>query len=299
MKTILITGGTGSFGTAYIKYLLKINSEDPNNSYKIICFSRGWLAQKELRESLGNPECLRWFIGDIRDKERLLLATKNVDILIHAAAIKDLDACNYNPSEAMKTNVEGTQNVIDACIENKINKCLLISSDKAVEPINMYGTSKALAEHLWINANKYAATDNIKFSVCRYGNVVGSNGSIIPVWLKMIKDGCTVLPVTHPDMTRYWFEMPAVIEYVSNFLEFMKGGEIFFPDLPSVKIVDVVTALGMSYKIIGIRQGEKIHESMEPGINSQCNPWFLTVEEIQQSILNYIESTKDGNNSKC
>jgi UDP-N-acetylglucosamine 4,6-dehydratase len=288
-KTILITGGTGSFGSAYIKHLL---SKSKSEYLKIICFSRCWLKQKELRDSIGNPSNMRWFIGDIRDKERLLMATKNADIVIHAAAIKDLDACNYNPSEATKTNVEGTHNVINACINNKVDKCLLISTDKAVAPINTYGASKAMAEHLWVNANKYAADDNIKFSVCRYGNVVGSNGSIVPVWLKMIKDGVTVLPVTHPDMTRFWFEMKDVLSFVENSLELMQGGEIFIPELPSTRIVDVVTALGCSYKIIGIREGEKISETMGQEFDSGNNPWFLTIEEIRQSIVNYCNRSE-------
>jgi len=283
MTSILITGGTGSFGSAYIKHLLK-----DEETKKIICFSRCWLKQKELRDELGNPSNMRWFIGDVRDKDRLLRATKGVDIIVHAAAIKDLDACEYNPSEAMLTNVVGTQNVVDACIENKVWKCLLISTDKAVAPINTYGTSKAMAERLWLNANKYAANDDIRFSVCRYGNVVGSNGSIVPVWNKLIKSGATSLPITHPDMTRFWFDMKDVLEFVTESLNQMYGNETFMPFLPSVLITDLADAFDMPYHIIGIREGEKIHETMGQQFDSGTNPWFLTVDEIKKSIEGLI-----------
>jgi UDP-N-acetylglucosamine 4,6-dehydratase len=278
MGTILITGGTGSFGSAFIESL------SINPIQKVICFSRCWLKQKTLRDEIGNPANHRWFIGDIRDKERLIRALKGVDIVIHAAAIKDLEACEYNPSEAMLTNVQGTQNVIDACIACGVKKAILISTDKAVNPINTYGTSKALAERLWLNANKYAANDDIKFSVCRYGNVVGSNGSVVPVFKKMIENGATVLPVTHPDMTRFWFKMQDAVDMVKVSAEKMKGGETFIPILPSVRIVDLCKALNMPYEIIGIREGEKIHETMGQEFDSGNNPWFLTVEEIRETI---------------
>lgn len=277
-KIILVTGLTGSMGIAFAKYLL---DKEPK---KVICFSRCWLKQKNLRDELGNPDNYRWFLGDIRDRDRLIRAFKDVDIVIHAAAIKDLESCEYNPSECMQTNVIGTQNVIDACIECKVNKCLLISTDKAVSPCNTYGTSKAMAEKLWINANKYAANDDIRFSICRYGNVVGSNGSVVPVWRKMIAEGATELPITHPDMTRFWFKMDDVMRFVEDSIETMQGGELFIPRLPSVRITDLAVAFGMPYRVVGIRQGEKIHESMDEGYDSGSNPWFLTVDEIKETI---------------
>jgi UDP-N-acetylglucosamine 4,6-dehydratase len=277
-NTLLITGLTGSFGSAFSKYLLPLNPQ------KVICYSRDWLKQKNLRDELCDPPNFRWFIGDVRDENRLIRAFKDVDIVVHAAAIKDLPSCEYNPSEAMRTNVEGTQNVIDACIERKVSKCLFISTDKAVNPINTYGTSKALAEKLWINANKYAADDDIMFSVCRYGNVVGSNGSIIPIWKKLIAEGATELPVTHPDCTRFWFPMQDAVKFVIESLDKMKGGEIFIPKLPSVRIVDIAAAFDMPYKIVGLREGEKIHETMGQEYDSGTNPWFLTVEEIRKTI---------------
>jgi UDP-N-acetylglucosamine 4,6-dehydratase len=277
-KTILITGMTGSFGTAYSKFLLDQHPQ------KVICFSRCWQKQMNLRNELGNPSNYRWFIGDIRDKDRLLRALNGVDIVLHCAAIKDLESCEYNASEAMLTNVQGTQNVIDACIERKVNKCLFISTDKAVNPVNTYGTSKALAEKLWLGANKYAANDDIRFSICRYGNVVGSNGSIVPVWKKLIEQGVDELPVTHEEMTRFWFLMSDTVRFVTDSLEKMQGGELFIPKLPSIRIVDLAASFGMPYKVIGIRQGEKIHEEMEPGYSSGTNKWFLTVNEIKQTI---------------
>ena len=282
-KTILITGGTGSFGTAFSEYLLTQSAK------KVIVFSRDWLKQSALRDKLGNPPNFRWFIGDVRDKDRLIRALKNVDIVVHAAAIKDLPSCEYNPDEAMKTNVQGTQNVIDACLERKVGKCIFISTDKAVNPINTYGTSKALAEKLWINANKYAANDDVRFSVCRYGNVYGSNGSVVPVWKKMIADGADELPVTDERMTRYWWSLDEAVQFVVEALDKMLGGETFIPDLPSVRIVDVATAFGMPYKVVGIREGEKIHETMgkyRAGelITSGNNDRFLTVDEIKKTI---------------
>jgi UDP-N-acetylglucosamine 4,6-dehydratase len=277
-KTILITGMTGSLGTALSKHLLNQNPK------KVICFSRDWLKQKNLRDELGDPSNYRWFIGDVRDKDRLIRALKDVDIVVHTAAIKDLPSCEYNPDETMKTNVQGTQNVIDACIERKVNKCLFISTDKAVNPINTYGTSKAMAEKLWINANKYAANDDIRFSVCRYGNVWKSNGSILPCWLKLIESGAKSLPVTDERMTRFHFMMNEVMTFVDDSIEKMQGGEIFIPDLPSIRVIDIAKALNMPYEIVGIRENEKLHEEIEAGKTSDKNARFLTVEEIRQII---------------
>lgn len=275
-KTILITGATGSFGSSFCKHLLSLNAK------KIIVFSRGWLAQQQLRNELGNPSHVRWFIGDVRDKSRLMRAFKDVSIVIHAAAIKDIDACSYNPFESVITNVIGTKNVIDACIDHKVEKCLFISTDKAVNAINTYGMTKALAENLWINANKYAADDNIKFSVCRYGNVIGSNGSVVPLFKKLIAGGVTELPITHPEMTRFFFKMQYTLSFVQDSLEIMQGGETFIPKLPSVRITDLCKAFTMPYKVIGIRENEKLHEELEPGKSSLTNDWFLTVDEIKE-----------------
>ena len=279
-KTVLITGGTGSMGSAFAKYLIQYQPK------KLIIFSRGWLAQKNMQDELGDLPFIRYFIGDVRDKDRLLRAFKDVDIVIHAAALKDLPTCEYNPTEAMQTNVIGTQNVIDACIDCGVSKSLLISTDKSVAPCNTYGATKALAERLWLNANKTAADNNIRFSVCRYGNVFGSSGSVYPVWKKMIEQGVEWLPVTDANMTRFHFLLSDVCRFVEDSIIKMQGGELFIPRLPSIRIVDLAEAMNMPYNIIGIRPGEKIHEEMEPGYDSGSNPWFLSIDEIRETIKN-------------
>ena len=279
-KTILITGGTGSMGSAFAKYLIQYQPK------KLIIFSRGWLAQKNMQDELGDLPFIRYFIGDVRDKDRLLRAFKDVDIVIHAAALKDLPTCEYNPTEAMQTNVIGTQNVIDACIDCGVSKSLLISTDKSVAPCNTYGATKALAERLWLNANATAADDNIRFAVCRYGNVFGSSGSVYPVWRKMIEQGAEWLPITDINMTRFNFLMEDVMRFVEDSIEKMQGGELYIPRLPSIRITDLAEAMGMPYKVVGIRQGEKIHEEMEPGYDSGSNPWFLSIDEIRETIKN-------------
>ena len=281
-KTVLVTGGTGSMGAAFAKHLI---DKPPK---KLIIFSRDWLKQKNLKDELGELPWVRFFIGDVRDKDRLIRALKNVDIIIHAAAIKDLESCEYNPSEAMLTNVQGTQNVIDAAIDCGVSKSLLISTDKSVEPCNTYGATKALAERIWINANTTAANSDIRFSVCRYGNVFNSSGSVYPVWRKMIEQGAEYLPITDKEMTRFHFIMEDVMRFVEDSIETMQGGELFIPRLPSIRIVDLAEAMGMSWKEIGIRQGEKIHESMEKGYDSGSNNRFLSIEELRQIIKNVI-----------
>ena len=267
-------------GSAFAKYLIQYQPK------KLIIFSRGWLAQKSLQDELGNLPFVRYFIGDVRDKDRLYRAFKGVDIVIHAAALKDLPTSQYNPTEALQTNVIGTQNVIDACIDRGVHKCLLISTDKAVAPCNTYGATKALAEHLWLNANLTAADDNIRFSVCRYGNVVGSNGSVVPVWKKMIEQGAEWLPITDPNMTRFWMPMETVMRFVEDSIENMQGGELYIPKLPSIRIVDLAEAFEMTYRVTGIRPGEKIHESLDVNYDSGNNPHFLTVDEIRETIKN-------------
>jgi len=281
-KTVLITGGTGSMGSAFAKYLIQYQPK------KLIIFSRGWLAQKSMQDELGDLPFVRYFIGDVRDKDRLMRAFKDVDIVIHAAALKDLPTCEYNPGEALFTNVIGTQNVIDACIDCGVSKSLFISTDKSVAPCNTYGATKALAERLWLNANKIAADDNIRFSVCRYGNVWNSSGSVLPIWLKMIKQGAEYLPVTDINMSRFIFKMEDVMRFVEDSIKNMQGGELYIPKLPSARIVDICEALNMSYEIIGIRPGEKIHEEMELGYDSGSNPWYLSVDDLRKMIQNVI-----------
>jgi UDP-N-acetylglucosamine 4,6-dehydratase len=256
VQTILVTGGSGSFGKAFTKWLLANDSPK-----KLIIFSRDWLKQLEMRDELGNPDNVRWFIGDVRDVDRLKRALEGVNYVVHAAAIKDVDACTYNPNEAVLTNINGTQNVIDACIYNRVGKALLISTDKAVNPTNTYGKSKAMAEDIWINGSNYSA-GRTRFSVCRYGNVVGSAGSVVPRFKKMIADGADSLPLTSENMTRYFFPMDDAIRLVYESFQKMKGGELFIPKMKAARIVDLVEAFEKPYHLIGIRPGEKIHETL-------------------------------------
>jgi len=276
-KSILITGGTGSLGTALCKHF----QTDPPK--RLIIFSTDWKKQEDLRDSLGNPPFMRWFIGNIRDSERLDMALEDVDYVIHAAAIKSLDACEKEPEEALKTNVIGTQNVISAALNQGVKKILFISTDKAVNPINTYGTCKAMAEKLIINANNYIGWKNIKFSVVRYGNVVGSSNSVVPIWKKLIEHGATELPITDENMTRFWYPMAEACKFVIDSLNKMQGGETFIPKIKSVRITDLAAAFGMPYKVIGIRKGEKLHEELDQGYNSRDNE-YLTVDEIKETI---------------
>jgi len=280
-KSILITGGTGSLGTALCNYFQK---EPPK---RLIVFSSGAEKQLDLRQKMGNPSWMRYFVGNIRDLNRLTMAFEDVDYVIHAAAIKFIDVCEKEPEETLKTNVIGTQNVVSAALNQGVRKVLLISTDKAVNPINTYGTSKAMAERLIINANNLIGWKNIKFSVVRYGNVVGSRGSGVPVWKQLIEQGVKELPVTHEEMTRFWYPMQDAVKFVISNLEGMRGGETFIPKIKSIRITDLAAAFGMPYKVIGIRNGEKLHEELDQGYNSRDNE-YLTMEEIRETITEVL-----------
>ena len=270
-KTILITGGTGSFGTFFVKKLL-----DLKVLKKIIIFSRDELKQYELREKLKDTSSvMRFFIGDIRDKERLLFATKDVDFIVHAAALKQVPAAEYNPFECIKTNVLGAQNIVDVAIENKVKKIVALSTDKAALPINLYGASKLASDKLITAANNIVGKADIKFSVVRYGNVLNSRGSLVPFLFKLKKDGTKLFPLTHTNMTRFWITLDQATNFVLNSFRIMKGGEIFVPKIPSIKIVNLMKVIEpqAKFKNIGIRPGEKIHELMCPADSA-----FNTIE---------------------
>ncbi len=257
-KNILITGGTGSFGKKYTEVLLK--NYKPN---KIIIYSRDELKQFEMAQKFNN-KCMRYFIGDVRDKERLKKAMEDVDIVIHAAALKQVPAAEYNPMEAVKTNIHGAQNVIDAAIVNEVDKVIALSTDKAAAPINLYGATKLASDKLFIAANNLVGKRKTRFSVVRYGNVIGSRGSVVPFFMKLIKKGEKTLPITHPDMTRFLITLEEGVRFVLKNFERMQGGEIFVPKIPSMKIIDLAKALcpECELKMIGIRPGEKLHEVM-------------------------------------
>ena len=255
---ILLTGGTGSFGKALISSLLS----NPKFKGVIRIYSRDEFKQYQLQQQYPDDLRLRFFIGDVRDKDRLIRAMAGADIAIHAAALKQVTVAEYNPFEVVKTNILGSQNVVDAALDSKIIKAILISSDKAVHPINLYGATKMVAEKIFIQGNIYSGEQKTIFSVCRYGNVLGSRGSVIPLFLKQVKTGA--LTITHKDMTRFWITLPQATRFVETCLINMQGGEIFIPRLPSVKIYELAKAVAPHASIIysGIRAGEKIHEEL-------------------------------------
>lgn len=259
-KAILITGGTGSFGKAFTKYVL-----ENYNPKKIIIYSRDefkqFIMQNEFKEYKSK---LRFFIGDVRDKERLMRAFEGVDYVIHAAAMKQVPACEYNPSEAIRTNIEGAQNIIDAALARNVQKVVALSTDKAVNPVNLYGGTKLVSDKLFIAANAYAGSKDVCFSVVRYGNVAGSRGSVIPFFHNIIKNGGKELPITDYRMTRFWISLQQGVELVIKALEEAKGGETFISKIPSFKITDLAQAMlpGCEMPEVGIREGEKLHEIM-------------------------------------
>ena len=258
-KIILLTGGTGSFGKKFTEAMLK--------KYKpkiIRIFSRDELKQWEMKNQLnGNNTHIRFFIGDIRDKKRLYRAMDDVDIVIHAAALKQVPVCEYNPFEAVKTNIFGAQNIIEAALEHNVEKVIALSTDKAVSPVNLYGATKLCMEKLFISANCYAGSKRrTRMSCVRYGNVLGSRGSIIPLFKKQKQEG--KITITHKDMTRFWISLEKGVDIVIQSLDLMKGGEVFVPKIPSMKIIDLARAIGpdCEFKVTGIRPGEKINECL-------------------------------------
>jgi len=295
-KTILITGGTGSFGRNFIRYLL-----DNSPAKKIIIFSRDELKQSRMREELRNDERLRFFLGDVRDLQRLQRAFYGVDIVVHAAALKQVPTLEYNPFEAVKTNIIGSQNVVDAAIDQRVEKAVLISTDKAVQPINLYGSTKLCAEKLFISGNSYSG-GKTKFSCVRYGNVIGSRGSIIEALLKNKKN--QEVCITDEKMTRFWITLEQSFELVLFTLKDMVGGEIIIPKAPSMKIVDLFEVIipGAKRRIIGIRPGEKLHEvlltSDEARHSVETDKYFVVIpedEEVfgQKGFKKYFESGKN------
>ncbi len=254
-KTILITGGTGSFGKKFIKRVLELDVK------KVIVFSRDELKQFEMAQEFTDPR-IRFFIGDVRDKDRLYRAFDGVDIVIHAAALKHVGACEYNPFEAVKTNINGAQNIIEAAIDRGVTKIIALSTDKAASPVNLYGATKLASDKLFVAANSYAGDKDTRFAVVRYGNVVGSRGSVVPFFKKIKETG--EIPITDERMTRFWITLDQGVQFVLDSLERMKGGEIFVPKIPSMKVTDLAEAIApeCSIKIVGIRPGEKLHEAM-------------------------------------
>lgn len=254
-STVLVTGGTGSFGKKFIEIMLK-----EYHPRKLIVFSRDELKQHEMQAAGFTDPSLRYFIGDIRDQQRCKRAFEGVDLVVHAAALKQVPACEYNPMEAIKTNILGSSNVIDAAIDSGVNKVVALSTDKAVNPINLYGATKLAAEKLFVQSNAYAGSKNTRFACVRYGNVVGSRGSVVPVFLKQRESG--KVTVTDERMTRFWISLEQGVRFVINAAETMHGGEVFVPKIPSMTVADLAKAIAPQARIefIGIRPGEKLHE---------------------------------------
>lgn len=254
-KVVLITGGTGSFGKKFIEVMLK-----DYQPAKLIVFSRDELKQHEMRADGFDDPRLRYFIGDVRDRLRLRRAMQGVDIVVHAAALKQVPACEYNPMEAINTNIIGGRNVIDAALDEKVDRVMALSTDKAVNPINLYGATKLAAEKLFVQSNAYAGGKGTRFSCVRYGNVVGSRGSVVPVFMKQRESGR--ITVTDERMTRFWLSLEQGVRFTIRCIEQMQGGEVFVPKIPSMKLVDLATAIAPECEIehIGIRPGEKLHE---------------------------------------
>lgn len=259
---VLITGGTGSFGGKFTSYLL-----DHANPRKVIIFSRDEFKQYEMEQRFQNHPSfskLRFFLGDVRDIDRLNMAFRGVDFIVHAAALKQVVAAEYNPFEFIKTNVIGAENIVNAALNNNVKKVIALSTDKAANPINFYGTSKLASDKIFVAANSLSGSGNTTFSVVRYGNVMGSRGSVLPLFERLIAEGVKELPITDVRMTRFWITLQQGIDFVVSSLEMMAGGEIFVPKIPSMKVVDLAHALApnLPHKVIGIRPGEKIHETM-------------------------------------
>lgn len=279
-KSILVTGGTGSFGKKFVEMLL--SKYQPK---KVIIYSRDELKQFEMQQKFHEP-CMRYFIGDVRDRKRLECAMYQVDYVVHAAALKQVPAAEYNPQECIKTNVGGAQNVIDAAIANNVKQVIALSTDKAANPINLYGATKLCSDKLFCAANGLAGNRGTRFAVVRYGNVIGSRGSVLPFFKKLLESGAKELPITDERMTRFWFCLEDAVEFVFKSFQRMHGGEIFIPRIPSIKITDLARALApdLPMKFIGIRPGEKIHEVMCPADTSYDTLEFDDHFVIQPSM---------------
>lgn len=280
-KNILITGGTGSFGKKFVQMVLK-----NYNPAKVIVYSRDELKQYEM-SAVFNDKRMRYFIGDVRDLERLNLAMSGVDICIHAAALKHVPIAEYNPTECIKTNIDGASNVITACLNHSVSHIIALSTDKAANPINLYGATKLCSDKLFVSANNIKGAKKSKFSVVRYGNVVGSRGSVIPFFKNLIQNGAKEIPITDERMTRFFITLEQGVDFVIKNLQRMHGGEIFVPKIPSMKMVDLALALApnLPIKIIGIRPGEKLHEVMIPNDDSRHCYEFDDFYLLEPSIL--------------
>ncbi|MFC1831316.1 UDP-N-acetylglucosamine 4,6-dehydratase (inverting) [Thermodesulfobacteriota bacterium] len=279
-KSILITGGTGSFGRHFTKTIL-----EQYKPHRLVVYSRDELKQYEMQQEFDAP-VMRYFIGDVRDTPRLNQALNGIEYVVHAAALKQVPASEYNPMECIKTNIYGAENVIRASLLNKVHKVIALSTDKAANPINLYGATKLCSDKLFVAANNIAGRHPTRFSVVRYGNVVGSRGSVVPLFKNLIANGAENIPITHPEMTRFWITLSEGVDFVINSFERMQGGEIFVPKLPSIRVTDLAKSIApkLPTNIIGIRPGEKLHEIMCPSDDSHLTLEFKDHYVIRPSI---------------
>lgn len=280
-KSILITGGTGSFGNQYTKTILSLFKPS-----RLVIYSRDELKQYEMAQ-VYSDNCMRYFIGDVRDQARLVQAMEGIDFVIHAAALKHVPASEYNPMECIKTNIYGAENVVHAALNCNVEKVIALSTDKAANPINLYGATKLASDKLFIAANNMAGDHRTRFSVVRYGNVVGSRGSVVPFFKKLLNEGTDHLPITHESMTRFWITLQQGVDFVLKNFSRMQGGEIFVPKIPSIRIVDLARAMApdLAHKMIGVRPGEKIHEVMCPADDSHLTLEFNDHFVIRPTII--------------
>lgn len=294
-KVVLVTGGTGSFGKRIVAKLLKTT-----DARKVIVFSRDELKQYEMQQLYKGEDRIRFFIGDVRDYERLFRAFDGVDFVVHAAALKQVPAAEYNPFEAVKTNINGAQNIIEAAINQRVERVIALSTDKACAPVNLYGATKLVSDKLFIAGNAYSGAHKTRFAVVRYGNVVGSRGSVVPLFKQLAANG--TLPITDPRMTRFWITLDQGVQFVMDCVERMRGGELFVPKIPSTKVTDLAKAIAPDAEIsvIGIRPGEKLHEEMitihDARSTVDMGDYYIVQPEMEWWPVNAVEGcpVQDG-----
>ena len=289
-KTVLVTGGTGSFGKHFLKTVI-----ERYRPRRLIIFSRDELKQFEMNQdySVEQYPFLRYFIGDVRDRDRLELALRDVDYVIHAAALKQVPTAEYNPFECIRTNVFGAENLVYAALRRNVRKVIALSTDKAANPVNLYGASKLASDKIFVAANNLAGADGTRFSVVRYGNVVGSRGSVVPFFRKLAEEGALSLPITDERMTRFWITLTQGVNFVLSSMEMMRGGEIFVPKIPSTSIVDMASLLGPNLKQhkVGVRPGEKLHETMIPADDSR---WTVEIDDRYVILASFAAAAREA-----
>ena len=289
-KSVLVTGGTGSFGKHFVKTV--IGHYKPR---RLIIFSRDELKQYEMQQVFPTERFafMRYFIGDVRDRDRLELAMREVDYVVHAAALKQVPTAEYNPFECIRTNVFGAENVVNAALRRNVRKVIALSTDKAANPVNLYGASKLASDKIFVAANNLAGADGTRFAVVRYGNVVGSRGSVVPFFKKLADDGALELPITDPRMTRFWITLTQGVNFVLSSMEMSKGGEIFVPKIPSTTITGLADLIGpaLSQRVVGVRPGEKLHETMIPADDSR---WTVELEDRYVILASFAQAAREA-----